>query len=331
MRGEHCHLDDGRPWVRGSSPHARGARRGEHVGQHRQGIIPACAGSTTFWRPARRTMQDHPRMRGEHARHARLYAVSSGSSPHARGARCLIMILIVILGIIPACAGSTSLLIACSPLVRDHPRMRGEHVVAHCLFSFGSGSSPHARGARENRFRDFGFDGIIPACAGSTSRNMSTASRNRDHPRMRGEHAGSIRVLLNVTGSSPHARGAPIHHAHDGRDAGIIPACAGSTQWRSESKDGIGDHPRMRGEHPPRRPRLSHDSGSSPHARGALDLCVLGLKLLGIIPACAGSTTPQSFKAVIERDHPRMRGEHKRPHRPRSEHMGSSPHARGAQ
>ena len=113
----------------GSSPHTRGA--------------PA-------WSSARRRcFRDHPRIRGEHAVAALVllllegiipayagstppdgvpHAMPMGSSPHTRGA--LVQ------------SGS-----ACS-LLRDHPRIRGEHSVAHPA-------------VRER-------PGIIPAYAGST-------------------------------------------------------------------------------------------------------------------------------------------------------------------
>ena len=49
-----------------------------------------------------------------------------------------------------------------------------------------------------------------------------------------------------------------------------------------------------------------------------------------IIPACAGSTMALNNTTNAQRDHPRMRGEHRRSLLSRSPRMGSSPHARGA-
>ena len=157
-----------------------------------------------------------------------------------------------------------------------------------------TGSSPHARGAPERRTRGM--------------------KEQRDHPRMRGEHAYYSRSPTEAPG--------------------IIPACAGSTMPASAA------------------PSLS--MGSSPHARGApwqLTLGVLASRdhprmrgehpsgvagppaLAGIIPACAGSTgetrrippnpagsSPHARGAPtlhLRRkhsgwDHPRMRGEHHR-------------------
>ena len=111
-------------------------------------------------------------------------------------------------------------------------------------------------------------------------------------------------------GSSPHARGAPFAPVHDLRNHGIIPACAGSTRYLRGVGHEIGDHPRMRGEHSyVVRPSTTY-TGSSPHARGAPGRGPRIPRLLGIIPACAGSTTPAERSPRPPRDHPRMRGEH---------------------
>ena len=53
---------------------------------------------------------------------------------------------------------------------------------------------------------------------------------------------------------------------------------------------GVGDHPRMRGEHALRMAARLAKRGSSPHARGARQCRSLKRGVLGIIPACAGST-----------------------------------------
>ena len=71
----------------GSSPHARGLRRGRHGVGPGLGIIPARAGFTSVAEPALAALGDHPRTRGVYA--ATLLAAWSygGSSPHARGLR----------------------------------------------------------------------------------------------------------------------------------------------------------------------------------------------------------------------------------------------------
>ena len=51
---------------------------------------------------------------------------------------------------------------------QDHPRMRGEHLAQAAVVYDGTGSSPHARGARNDNNTHRLERGIIPACAGST-------------------------------------------------------------------------------------------------------------------------------------------------------------------
>ena len=107
--------------------------------------------------------------------------------------------------------------------------MRGEHGMHPFLQLQLLGSSPHARGALGAAVLRGGRAGIIPACAGSTLMQLKRAKMSWDHPRMRGEHVQPTDFMACVWGSSPHARGAPAQIAKTNADAGIIPACAGST------------------------------------------------------------------------------------------------------
>ena len=147
---------------------------------------------------------------------------------------------------------------------------------------------------------------------------------------MRGEHRQHSLLTRKRTGSSPHARGAPIAALKRAPCPGIIPACAGSTAIGRALSWTRWDHPRMRGEHRSWALKDLTAEGSSPHARGAL----LGWRTVsgtyGIIPACAGSTPMVSAQDVVCWDHPRMRGEHAVFHLRNADCVGSSPHARGA-
>ena len=146
---------------------------------------------------------------------------------------------------------------------------------------------------------------------------------------MRGEHETQVIPPQEAPGSSPHARGTrPVgrqRHHHKG----IIPACAGNTPPTSPWKDGHRDHPRMRGEHLYSHRKKLTAAGSSPHARGTPRPTRRRGARGGIIPACAGNTTPEPPSSERSRDHPRMRGEHGAPHDQRADTQGSSPHARG--
>ena len=147
---------------------------------------------------------------------------------------------------------------------------------------------------------------------------------------MRGEHLPINCCASCIGGSSPHARGALPAVLVPVARAGIIPACAGSTQLVDVAVLVVEDHPRMRGEHPlPWTPTLA-GGGSSPHARGAHTGPEQGTSPRRIIPACAGSTRSWGNIGSPQRDHPRMRGEHDGIYAAYRGDEGSSPHARGA-
>ena len=263
------------PYIRrGSSPHTRGAPprraraqlvvrdhpriRGEHVEIRRgiavaAGIIPAYAGSTDWY--------------------GRQLQVDGGSSPHTRGARWR----------------SSSR----SSAQRDHPRIRGEH--GHKV--------SHRRGRR----------GIIPAYAGSTltkrqqwklTQGSSPHTRGarrvyevgelfeRDHPRIRGEHAGAVGDGGGVPGIIPAYAGSTNHRqCHNLLYTGSSPHTRGAPTARKLGAASRVDHPRIRGEHP----------------RAGVGV----LERPGIIPAYAGSTESALAATSDAGDHPRIRGEHR--------------------
>ena len=212
------------------------------------------------------------------------------------------------------------------------------------------GSSPHVRGALVWSCPYCGHSGIIPACAGSTRYSTTGKQGRRDHPRMSGEHGGVNNNNNPTLGSSPHVRGAHAMTGEKTQVYGIIPACTGSTTTSSRTRTGRWDHPRMCGEHfdewiddmsatgssphvrgaPCCLVRTTPSWGSSPHVRGAPVVHGLLDGLGGIIPACAGSTTPPAQDRHATRDHPRMCGEHIQRVLRRIAEQGSSPHVRGA-
>ena len=228
--------------------------------------------------------------------------------------------------------------------------MCGEHWSQCRVCAPVEGSSPHVRGALVSSFIKTIQCGIIPACAGSTL-GMGNWCRFRwDHPRMCGEHGGVNNYNNPTLGSSPHVRGAHVRTLIVPACGGIIPACTGSTTTSSRTRTGRWDHPRMCGEHfdewiddmsatgssphvrgaPCCLVRTTPSWGSSPHVRGAPVVHGLLDGLGGIIPACAGSTTPPAQDRHATRDHPRMCGEHIQRVLRRIAEQGSSPHVRGA-
>ena len=133
---------------------------------------------------------------------------------------------------------------------------------------------------------------------------------------------------INI-GSSPHARGLPRPSQSCRATIRIIPACAGFTRTSTAFGRQRQDHPRMRGVYFPDEQVGSDRPGSSPHARGLPGDFGHGFSYAGIIPACAGFTSPTSSRRRGSGDHPRMRGVYGNLRSKWSSNGGSSPHARG--
>ena len=168
IRGEHVEGPGVEFSGDGSSPHTRGARRGDGVLLPARWIIPAYAGSTIPPRSQAIRPADHPRIRGEHRLAVHGEIPGAGSSPHTRGAHQNQCDSRHEAGIIPAYAGSTCKSRGRSSSWSDHPRIRGEHWPPPPPVCGPPGSSPHTRGAHPIVLRHGDRFGIIPAYAGST-------------------------------------------------------------------------------------------------------------------------------------------------------------------
>ena len=96
--------------------------------------------------------------------------------------------------IIPAYAGSTSQILQYFIVDEDHPRVCGEHRCVYLMATLTMGSSPRMRGAPVCVSYGYFDHGIIPAYAGSTCAAPGACSPRRDHPRVCGEHVGSLVV-----------------------------------------------------------------------------------------------------------------------------------------
>ena len=273
-----------------------------------------------------------------------------GSSPRLRGAPRLPDETNPETGLIPASAGSTTDQVGQLGRVSAHPRVCGEHIGKAWGTIKGFGSSPRLRGAPGGQLDGrIGFR-LIPASAGSTpsvlvgqpfsaahprvcGEHMTASTKSRllpAHPRVCGEHARQPDTPGSHTGSSPRLRGALRNSRTRSMLTGLIPASAGSTMCSDSLPLLCPAHPRVCGEHGDSHGVSLSVSGSSPRLRGAR--CDLGCarRRCGLIPASAGSTTPDATAPSSARAHPRVCGEHA----PRAGVSGcvwgSSPRLRGA-
>ena len=289
MRGERRTHKTNTLNIDGSSPHARGtlSRMGAKPGERR--FIPACAGNARSRQPGIWRSSVHPRMRGERYVNFDCELAARGSSPHARGTRCIRRPARGAGRFIPACAGNA--IRAVEPRVNPY------------------GSSPHARGTHRyigipsTRYR------FIPACAGNALSTASQMAWCTVHPRMRGERRTHKTNTLNIDGSSPHARGTLSRMGAKPGERRFIPACAGNARSRQPGIWRSSVHPRMRGERYVNFDCELAARGSSPHARGTRCIRRPARGAGRFIPACAGN----AIRAVEPRVNP----------------YGSSPHARG--
>ena len=174
--------------ILGSSPRMRGTPCTCTTGSPHIGIIPAYAGNTRLRLRCGASPWDHPRVCGEHQGFLDLLNEGRGSSPRMRGTPVASFATIAVTGIIPAYAGNTSQCAALRAVLRDHPRVCGEHRSATSLAVRLTGSSPRMRGTPVDGSWHALLSGIIPAYAGNTSLMIRSADGIWDHPRVCGEH-----------------------------------------------------------------------------------------------------------------------------------------------
>ena len=94
----------------------------------------------------------------------------------------------LLLGLIPACAGKTYSLVVMMWTSRAHPRVCGENRTATPRASKADGSSPRVRGKQLGSAEVDNLAGLIPACAGKTVQAFLPAHAPEAHPRVCGEN-----------------------------------------------------------------------------------------------------------------------------------------------
>ncbi len=152
---------------RGPSPRVRGADRGLQPRVRAVGTIPAGAGSRPAARTPRTGQRDHPRGCGEQELVQLGAQLGEGPSPRVRGADEGERVFGLVVGTIPAGAGSSLPAQETSECRRDHPRGCGEQPTDREPSMTAPGPSPRVRGAGLGRAHERAHVGTIPAGAGS--------------------------------------------------------------------------------------------------------------------------------------------------------------------
>ena len=148
LRGEHSSFPFDVPCQVGSPPPTRGTLFHSSSPFFAGGITPAYAGNTDKRLYKEYKLQDHPRLRGEHVVSALFFRFLLGSPPPTRGTLRPSLIMFSNAGITPAYAGNTCCRCGLLPCLRDHPRLRGEHLLPDLVVAELPGSPPPTRGTR---------------------------------------------------------------------------------------------------------------------------------------------------------------------------------------
>ena len=130
----------------GSPPLTRGPRFPTIESAHTDGITPAHAGTTSTRDDNPVPSTDHPRSRGDHEQEGNDELLNYGSPPLTRGPPGNTTLIFSSVRITPAHAGTTDCDIVMFPMLRDHPRSRGDHVHPPLLGNTTLGSPPLTRG-----------------------------------------------------------------------------------------------------------------------------------------------------------------------------------------
>ena len=170
---------------------------------------------------------------------------------------------------------------------------------------------------------------FIPARAGNTFLDRRVRFLKPVHPRPRGEHSRHRQERRRSRASSPPARGTLEKFLVRTEAVRFIPARAGNTCSPNEDSKQSSVHPRPRGEHSETQISRTRTAGSSPPARGTLQVCDPLPPWIRFIPARAGNTLAQPSPEPFVPVHPRPRGEHWTPLALTVLYPGSSPPARG--
>ena len=214
--------------VQGSPPHSRGRQWVAAPGLVYWGLTPAFAGKTARNATGDRRRKAHPRIRGEDQFCTLTPAAQHGSPPHSRGRRHAPERWPGRDRLTPAFAGKTRYTNSGRPVVKAHPRIRGEDSLPGDRWGETDGSPPHSRGRHIVIHKIFSYARLTPAFAGKTGGPPAIRFVVEAHPRIRGEDSAPFNLTWAVAGSPPHSRGRQsARRVHEG------------PQWA---------HPRIRGE-----------------------------------------------------------------------------------
>ena len=203
------------------------------------------------------------------------------------------------MGITPARAGKTSVLVEADTLAWDHPRSCGKDQVIHNGLHRLSGSPPLVRERHVQGGPGSEQAGITPARAGKTVDDFLRVRMVEDHPRSCGKDTTPSREICGISGSPPLVRERPASSKMMISFVGITPARAGKTHRLSCRLRSWWDHPRSCGKDGSEKSYAGAGLGSPPLVRERLRRTASASRETRITPARAGKTVMDPFICAI--------------------------------
>ena len=173
-------------------------------------------------------------------------------------------------------------------------------------------------------------DRNIPAYAGKTARQSAICFSQPEHPRIRGENFCPCTEVGKERRNIPAYAGKTPPFSNHSMQAAEHPRIRGENRRRTASfSPPYGTSPHTRGKPVPTPPNRQCASGTSPHTRGKRRFMVDRLRGRRNIPAYAGKTWCRGGGKIVDKEHPRIRGENLQRRYHHDSNEGTSPHTRG--
>ncbi len=147
-----------------------------------------------------------------------------------RGRRTFLLLLVLLFGNTPVCAGKTYLQQAGSLAYQKHPRVCGEDATAAALSPCVLETPPCVRGRPLHTAYTLIIRRNTPVCAGKTNLRVYDWKVGRKHPRVCGEDVNYQRKRADISETPPCVRGRRLFTISTAGRNGNTPVCAGKTE-----------------------------------------------------------------------------------------------------
>ena len=185
------------PPLRWFTPHARGSTVSRAVKNGPVAVYPACAGIVRARKDDGFFGVRLPRMRGDRPDYYAYCEDCYEFTPHARGSTPLILGIVFLPPVYPACAGIDLWWSTLYSGTQGLPRMRGDRPSSGRRVGGLRQFTPHARGSTLRTLADYQEALVYPACAGIDPQSPPPHGGLRSLPRMRGDRPYLFHVLTS--------------------------------------------------------------------------------------------------------------------------------------